>query len=131
MSRPSKLNQQLIENICKELAEGLPITYACDLYGITRMSFNNWSRKGEEDYDNDVDSLEAKFFYSIKKAMAEFVKKAGAEIRSGRPGWQGVSWWLERTKQDFMPKQEIKAGDDGKVTVVLGGKIKDVKKSEN
>jgi hypothetical protein len=29
-----------------------------------------------------------------------------------------------------MPKQEITAGDDGKVTVVLGGKVKEVKKND-
>ena len=53
------------------------------------------------------------------------------DIKSGRPGWQGQSWWLERTRQDFMPKQEITAGDDGKVTVVLGGKIKEIKQNYN
>ena len=43
---------------------------------------------------------------------------------------QGAAWVLERTRHDFMPKQEITAGEDGKVTVVLGGKIKDVKHND-
>lgn len=128
MARPSKLNEELIDNMANELVQGLPVIYACDLLGITTMSFSNWMRQGEDDFKNEVESLFALFFYTIKKAQATYVKKAGADIRTGRPGWQGQAWWLERTRQDFMPKQEITAGDDGKVTVVLGGKVKDIKK---
>ena len=51
------------------------------------------------------------------------------DIGSGRPGWQGKAWILERVNQKYMPKQEITAGDDGKVTVVLGGKVKSVRNS--
>ena len=131
MARPSKLNEELINTIYNEIKEGLPVRYACDLYGITAMSFSNWMRQGEEEYEQNIDSLYSTFFYTIKKAQAEYVQEAMKDIKSGRPGWQGQSWWLERTRQDFMPKQEITAGDDGKVTVVLGGKIKEIKQNYN
>lgn len=131
MARPSKLNEQLIQNMYGKIKNGLPIRYACDYFGITKMSFSNWMRQGEQDYENEVDSLFSLFFYHIKKAESEFVEDSIADIRSGRPGWQGAAWVLERTRHDFMPKQEITAGDDGKVTVVLGGKIKDIKHNDN
>ena len=130
MARPSKLNEELIEEFGENLKLGLPVRYCCDLLGITTMSFSNWIRQGEEDYGNDEESLFALFFYTIKKAQADFVKSSLIDINSGRPGWQGAAWVLERTRQDFMPKQEITAGDDGKVTVVLGGKVKDIKRND-
>lgn len=131
MARPTILNKELIENLCKELKEGLPVKYACDLYKITQPSFNNWLRQGEADILRGEDeSIYSMFFLEIKKAQAQWVSKALQDIRTGRQGWQGVSWVLERTRQDFMPKQEIKAGEDGKVNVILNGKVREIKKGE-
>lgn len=130
--RPSKLNEELINNLYNEIREGLPVKYACDLYSITTQSHFNWMKKGEEDFNQGIESLYSQYFDSIKKGQAEFVNQCGKEIRSGRVGWQGMAWWLERTRNDFMPKQAIEANtDDGKVTVVLGGKVKDVKKNDD
>ena len=127
MARPSKLNEQLINDLADNLRIGLPLISCCDLLGITTMSCSNWNKKGEEDFNNEIESLESLFFYTIKKAKAEFEKDALLDIGSGRPGWQGKAWILERVNQKYMPKQEITAGDDGKVTVVLGGKVKEIK----
>lgn len=129
IGRPSKLNEELITQMYDIIKDGVPVTYVCDYFGITKMSFSNWMRQGEEEYTNEnYDSLHAKFFYSIKKAQGEFVMDAVRDIGSGRQGWQGRAWILERTRQDFMPKQEISAGEDGKVQVILGGKLKEIKK---
>lgn len=130
VGRPSKLNTELIDNMYKEIANGLPVKYACDYFGITQPSFHNWMKQGEDDTNSEnFDTLYAQFFMSIKKAQADYVRNAIADIRSGRQGWQGQAWVLERTRNDFMPKQAIESNtDDGKVTVVFGGKVKDIKK---
>lgn len=126
--RPSKLNEELINQFCNELREGMPVQYTCDLLMVTQPSFSNWMRQGQQDIlEENYDTIHCQFFMAIKKSQAEYVKTANADISSGRPGWQGRAWWLERTRQDFSPKQEITAGDDGKVTVVIGGKVKDVR----
>ncbi len=128
--RPSKLNEELIDKMYDVIKEGLPIHYACDLCCITQPCHQNWMKTGEENISSgNYDTLHAAYFIAIKNAQAEYVKEANQDIKSGRPGWQGAAWWLERTRQDFMPKQEISAGADGKVTVVLGGKIKDIKQN--
>lgn len=129
MARPSKLNEELIINIGKNLAKGLPLITTCDLLGITTMSISNWSKIGEDDFNNDIDSLYSDLFYTIKKSKAEFESFANDRIVNGEQGWQGTAWWLERTRPQYMPKQEIVA-DEGKVQVVLGGKVKEVKKNE-
>lgn len=129
MARPSKLNEQLIADMADNLKIGLPVSSCCDLLMITQPSYNNWIRQGEEDVTNEVDSLYASFFLVIKKARVEFEAMALKDIQSGRPGWQGMAWVLERTNQKYMPKQEFVA-EEGKVNVILGGKIKEIKRND-
>lgn len=129
MGRPSKLTEELIEQMAAELRIGMPITSACDLLGITQPSHSNWMRQGEEDIANEVDSLFSSYLIAIKKSRAEFEHNSLIDIKSGRPGWQGAAWVLERTNQKYMPKQEFVA-EEGKVQVVLGGKIKEIKQND-
>jgi len=129
MPRPSKLNEELIQKAYNLAKEGVPVCYICDNLLITQPCHSMWMTKGKEDFENEIESDYASYFIAIKKGQSDYVIEAGRDIRSGRAGWQGASWWLERTRQDFMPKQEITAGDDGKVTVVLGGKVKDVRQN--
>lgn len=130
MARPSKLTEELIETMHEKLLVGLPIISCCDLLGITTMSHSNWMSQGEEDFKNEVESLYAEYFYTIKKARAEFEESCLKDIHSGRPGWQGAAWVLERTNQKYMPKQEVVA-EEGKVNVIIGGKVKEVKRNDN
>lgn len=131
MSRPSKLNEQLIQDMAAELAEGTPINYVCDYFGVTHMTYLNWMERGEIDFNEENETLFASFFASIKKAQAQYVIDSRKRIKAGGPGWQGTAWWLERTRQDFMPKQQIQADDEGKVTVVIGGKAKNKQSVNN
>lgn len=130
MARPSKLNEQLINDMAAELEIGMPITSACDLLCITQPCHSNWMQQGEEDTANGIDSLYSSYFITIKKSRAKFEHDSLIDIRSGRPGWQGAAWVLERTNQKYMPKQEFVA-EEGKVQVVLGGKIKDIKRNDH
>ena len=125
-----RLNDELAEAFAQEIREGLPIQYACDLLKVGRGLYTRWMELGQaeaESEEPDQENPYFRFYVAIKKAYAEFLKEAKNTIRSGRNGWQGTAWWLERTNKDFMPKQQIQADDDGKVTVVIGGKPKDMK----
>ena len=130
MGRPSKLNEELIEKAYELVKGGLPVIYMCDSLLITQPCHSLWMKQGKEDFEQEIDSLYAQYFITIKKGQSDFVKESLDDIRSGRPGWQGAAWVLERTRQDFMPKQEITAGEDGKVQVILGGKLKEIKKGK-
>lgn len=126
-----KLTEELIEALSAEIRDGLPVGYACDLLGVTTQAYNLWMRKGEAasnaEEPDPGDELYARLFSEIKKAYAQFVKDAKNEMRKRLNGWQSIAWWLERTNPFFMPKQQIQADDDGKVTVVIGGRQKDPK----
>jgi len=131
MARPSKLTEELITEFCDEVSKGLPIKYCCDYVGIHETSYFEWMKKGEDDFKNEIDSLYSTFWKSIKKSYAQYLIASREIIHNGVLGWQGRSWWLERTNPFFMPKQQIQADDDGKVTVVIGGKSKDIKRDNN
>ena len=126
----TKLDEALIINMSDKLRDGLPIGYTCDYFGVTRQSYLNWMEQGEKDYEADLDTIYSRFFDEIKKARAQYIEKAKNTIHMLPKNWQAVAWWLERTDRNFMPKQMIEAnGEDGKVTVVLGGKIKEASKN--
>lgn len=129
--RPSKLNEQLIWDMCDKIRDGLPVNYTCDLFCVTQITFMRWMNMGEADIKaGDEDSIHAQFYIMIKKAHAEYVEKAKNTIQMLPKNWQAIAWWLERTDRNFMPKQQIEANtEDGKVTVVLGGKIKEASKN--
>lgn len=127
--RPSKLTEELIKQMAAELEIGMPITSACDYLVITQKSHSNWMQQGEQDIENEVDSLYATYFLTIKKSRSTFEHNSLIDIKSGRPGWQGAAWVLERTNQKYMPKQEVVA-EEGKVQVVLGGSIKNIKRND-
>lgn len=129
--RPSKLTDEFIEQFAAEIQDGLPICYTCDLLGIHQVTYDAWIRQGEDDFKNNVESLHAKFYLSIKKAYAMFVKQSKNDMKDKSKNWTAIAWWLERTNPFFMPKQQIQADDDGKVTVVIGGKEKQVKNGSN
>lgn len=129
MGRPTRLNDELIEQLAKEYRDGIPTRYVCHLTGVPESTLYEWTVRGEADYKNGEDTIYAKLWTSIKKAYAEYVKEAKAEMKRKEKGWQAIAWWLERTNPFFMPKQQIQADDDGKVTVVIGGKEKKVKQA--
>lgn len=127
MGRPSKLNDELIELFASKVRKGLSFATVCDLLEIHQTTYEDWNNKGEEDNKANIDSLYATFSRAIKKAYAQFLEDSNEFITYGKPGWQGRAWWLERTNSKFMPKQQVTADEDGKVTVVIGGKEKKVK----
>ena len=106
MARPTNLNEETIKQFAADVEEGLPICYCCDSLGITKMSYSNWIKQGEYDFENSVDSIYGTFFYSIKKAYASYVRSAKKRIRKGENGWQGEAWWLERTNSMFVLSKE-------------------------
>ena len=124
MGRPNGITEELIAQFAHEIEEGLTVEYACDLLYVPQSTYHKWMERGEEDEWLGVESDYRAFMEAIKNAYAKFIKASRDRIRQGANGWQGTAWWLERTNARFMPKQQIQADEDGKVTVVIGGKAK-------
>ena len=121
MARPSKLNDELIKQFGEEIEDGLPLIYCCDLLSVSRPQFSNWIKQGEHDFNDECESLEAKFFNTVKKSYARYLKAAKRKIRKGEMGWQGEAWWLERTNKEFVLNSE---GNDSQETVIVNPNVR-------
>lgn len=122
------INDELIEKFEENLSEGLPVTYVCDLLGITVGSYQTWMRLGEKEFNEGLETPQAKLFGIVKKAQALFIKQAMVKIKAGAEGWQGMAWWLERTQTAFQ-KNETGAGSFNE-NIVINSSIKREKKDK-
>lgn len=121
MGRRRIISEEIIERISKEMGEGLPMNYACDIVGIAYETAKNWINQGEIDYENEIDSLYCKFLIETKKGYAEYIKKCCSVIKAGKAGWNGTAWWLERTNKNFVLNKE---GSDTGEKIIVNTKIK-------
>lgn len=97
---------------------GDPPEVACERYLVTRRSFDNWLKQGEEHVANGLETPEADFFLRVKRAIARFMGDALANVRAGAPGWQGEAWALERRGREYFARPvaiELTGKDGGPV----------------
>jgi hypothetical protein len=88
---PTTLNDLVIRRLCDALKRGNNRRNACALSGIALPTFNDWLRKakdGAADYEE--------FGRRIRAAEADAEDGAVEHIKAGKPGWQGVAWWIQR-----------------------------------
>ena len=102
----TKLTEELIEDIGKEVEEGLPIWYTCDLLMVPRNLMKEWMNQGEQDVDEDKDTLYARLFINIRHKYASYLKGAMKAIKEGGKMGIGSSWWLERVDPTFRINKE-------------------------
>lgn len=77
--RPSLLTSDLADEICKAVANGLPIELAAELNGISRHTVYEWVRRGEgrdteRAAEQAADSLYVEFANRYRKARAGFAR---------------------------------------------------------
>lgn len=67
---------------------------ACLVAGTTKECVDYWKRL----YENGVEHAQkyADFFSALKRASALAESESLEDIKSGRQGWQGQAWFLER-----------------------------------
>lgn len=131
--RPSKLTEEIIEDVVVLLSAGNYKDTVCDFLGIDRKTFGNWYNAGKK-----KNGLYKKFFLAVKRAEATAEIALLAAVASGKQGWQSKSWMMERkwynkwgrkqmvetrsspTKQDltlrFDPNDKSLNGDNGNGT---------------
>ena len=122
MARKSVLNKELIDELCKWVEDDVPFRFCAEGCGITFITFNNWMKKGEDDFENEIESLEAELFYRIKKTYASVVRESVRIIRTKPMGWQGQAWIRQRRDNEFMDKQEFVS--NGEQVIVNLGNLK-------
>lgn len=94
LGRPPKLTPEVQQEIVRLVAEGNYLKVACEAAGVTFQLIYHYRKKWEAG-DPSVTHLD-QFFESLKRAVALAEAASVRDIRSGREGWQGQAWFLER-----------------------------------
>ena len=112
--RPTKLTDQIQNDLCSVIAAGNYLETACAFVGVTRKTVRNWMKEGARQKRGRY----AEFLHAIKRAMAQAeisdvatIKKAAADQ------WQAAAWRLERKSWRRWGKKDklnqVVSGPDG------------------
>lgn len=82
--RPPIITLPVVEKVARLIAMGLVEEQACLRVGVNHSSFRTACHRNAE------------FETAKKKAQADFLDEALNVIASGKKGWQGLAWILER-----------------------------------
>lgn len=109
--RPKLLefDETLTESLAFYLRKGMYLREACSLAGVSRDSVYTWMKQGVRDIRAGIDSAEANFSDTVKKAMAEAEEKAVDNVRAAGQlpqFWAAEAWFLERRYPDKYGKRD-------------------------
>lgn len=121
----SKLTEELCEAICQDLREGNTQQYAAQHNGITKQTYYNWLKRGEESKTQSGKYFD--FFDAVKKAQEEGKKTLIQGIQEhGKKNWQALAWLLERMypnefgrTQRVDMKADVKSKVEGTMTTKI------------
>ena len=98
-----KLTDELCDNICKDIKEGVPIVHASVANGISTSTFYSWYDKGKEAKSGKY----KKFYDEINEARSVAVTlRAKRVYKAGETSWQADAWWLERVDPENFGRQD-------------------------
>jgi hypothetical protein len=106
IGRPTKLTNDIIDEVARLLPKTYYIETVCVALGITGSTLRNWLNWGREEasrlkHPEQVPDknkrLYLEFFVAYKRALARGEIEAVAQIReAGNTQWQALAWLLER-----------------------------------
>lgn len=96
------LTPELVEAIALNVASCAPLKDCAQAAGVARVTLDEWMRRGED--PKEPDPIYRSLVQSVARARSTAVVGMAATARSGRKGWQGAAWLLERRhSEDFGP----------------------------
>lgn len=103
-----KLNDEVQERICKNLAKGAPYRESAINAGITEATFWNWYNRGKAAKSGKY----KKFYLAVEEAktrcMMDDLECIGRAAENGN--WQAAAWRLERRNpEDFGRRDHLDA----------------------
>lgn len=118
------LTPELIDQLCVNIASGAPLKFCAEAIGVARGTVDEWLLRAQD--PKEPDPIYRSLEQSVARARAQAVVGMALAARTGRKGWQGAAWMLERTRpEDFgPPKKQLEHSGPG-----LGGAIRIVASS--
>lgn len=95
--RPSKLTPELSKELSESISDGLPLTHAAALAGVSYETFCEWRRKFPD------------FRHSIELAISRGVASRLKTIRkaSDAGDLSASKWWLEHVQPEHFGKNRV------------------------
>lgn len=119
IGRPPKLTNELIENFCDLIIEGLTLERAARLSGISATTIYRWLAMGKKE---DSEQIYKELVERVQEAtecsefeLLQAMRIAGSDTRN----WRAQAWLLERRFPEKYGKREIR-NDIKNVGVVTG-----------
>lgn len=109
MARPTK--HHLLPEVCKHIANGVPIKHACAAAGIASSTLRGWladeERQGEDSpYAGTHEAIESAKAASVIGLLDQIYAAASDD-------WRAAAWMLERRFPNDFGKVTRLAGPDG------------------
>jgi len=106
MGRPTKLTDELTNEITRFIREGNTPAISATLAGISRSTYFNWMSKS---FNKEPEFLE--FSESIERAVAQSVSLRIKEITtaSKKGSWRASAWILERLAPESFGRNRFRA----------------------
>lgn len=111
--RPSKLTDELQEEMARLVETGNYLDTAAACCGINRDTFYEWMRRGAREKAAGRNTLYTRFSDRMKMAEAKAEALTLTRLRAaGREHWQADAWFLERTRpKRFGRWQRVDVGE--------------------
>lgn len=90
----TKLNQTIIEIVADNILTGVSIASVAALLGISPRVYYYWLKQGDQDIDNEVESVYAELAESVLAAEAKVEQRLLDQAIGTVP--IGVRWYLSR-----------------------------------
>lgn len=120
--RPSKLTEELTDEITKVVRAGNYIETAAAYAGISKSSLYNWLRRGREERERVErgekpkarESVYLGFLDAVEKALAQSeIRDVTMIAKAAQDSWQASAWRLERRFPFKWGRREHHHVDDG------------------
>jgi hypothetical protein len=121
MGRPSLISPEIIEALCKYVANGNVEEHSCYLVGIDESTLTKWKQKGREDLKNGVESIYSQLIMELKRARAlaqvDMVEIARSSAKVKKDGYLAITF-LERTDpKNWGRRDSLQVDENKQVTV--------------
>lgn len=126
--RPTKLNDDLKDQICKVVRAGNYIETAAAYAGLSKQTLYDWMKRGRREAEARISGKPAvrreekyvRFLDAIEKALADGeIRDVAIVAKAATENWQAAAWKLERRNPGRWGRvrHEITGKDGGPVEV--------------
>lgn len=126
--RPTKLNDDLKDQICKVVRAGNYIETAAAYAGLSKQTLYDWMKRGRREAEARIEGKPAqrreekyvRFLDAIEKALADSeIRDVAIVAKAATENWQAAAWKLERRNPGRWGRvrHEITGKDGGPVEV--------------